>query len=312
MKYLWLVFLVVCSIESIAQSQLTGNPGLTPPKADTLFINQRWAEAIPLYEQAVLAGFTAPLNNFRLGYARQKTGNYTTAKKDYQVVLSKNPPIPLLRMTLVNLAKLSSLSGQLDSCKFYLRLAMDQGYSNLQDLEQSPEFILLRADKLFPEIHDSISFRAYPCKQLTEARWFDFWVGEWEVYVTGTSNLAGHSKIEKIAGDCAILENWTSTAGNFNGKSINFYNSQTLKWEQHWVGSAGGYQKFEHGEYKDSAMHFSFTRTNNNGTEAKGRFTFYNQGSNQVRQFSESSTDQGKTWTVDYDFTYTRKSGAGE
>jgi len=309
MKYLWIVFSLVYSIGSTGQSQSTAAASLTPPEADTFFMNQRWAEAIPLYERAVLSGYTAPVNYFRLGYARQKTGNYTTAKNDYQAVLSNNPPSPLLRMTLVNLAKVSALSGQIDSCKVYLRMAMDQGYTNLQDLEQSSEFSLLRADKQFPEIHDSLSFRAYPCKQLAEARWFDFWVGDWEVYVTGTNNLAGHSKIEKIAGDCAILENWTSTAGNFNGKSINFFNSQTLKWEQHWIGSAGGYQKFEHGEYKESAMHFSFTRTNTNGTETKGRFNFFNQGPDQVRQFSESSTDQGKTWTVDYDFTYNRKSG---
>jgi hypothetical protein len=26
-----------------------------------------------------------------------------------------------------------------------------------------------------------------------------------------------------------------------------------------------------------------------------------------VRQFSRGSTDGGKTWTVEYDFTYTRK-----
>jgi len=30
-------------------------------------------------------------------------------------------------------------------------------------------------------------------------------------------------------------------------------------------------------------------------------------GPDKVRQFSRGSTDGGKTWNVEYDFTYTRK-----
>jgi len=37
-----------------------------------------------------------------------------------------------------------------------------------------------------------------------------------------------------------------------------------------------------------------------------GRFIFYNEGPNQVRQFNEQSSDGGKTWTTSYDLTYKR------
>ncbi|MEW6208480.1 MAG: hypothetical protein AB1631_08935 [Acidobacteriota bacterium] len=37
------------------------------------------------------------------------------------------------------------------------------------------------------------------------------------------------------------------------------------------------------------------------------RLTFFNLGADRVRQFSERSTDGGKTWAVGYDFTYIRK-----
>ncbi len=36
------------------------------------------------------------------------------------------------------------------------------------------------------------------------------------------------------------------------------------------------------------------------------RLRFYDRGTDRVRQFSEGSTDGGKTWAVEYDFTYQR------
>lgn len=298
--------LVCLSTRCLAQNQSPLISMRILSQADSLFFKNQWKEAIPLYEQVMESGNPAPLNHYRLGYSRQQMGNYTLAKQDYFRALAQKPQNPVLRMTFVNLAKIYGQSGQVDSCTILLSRALEQGYANLLDLEKSPEFDLLRTDPSYAEIHDSLLIRAYPCKWSAEAKWFDFWVGEWNVYVTGTINQAGYSKIEKIAGDCAILENWTSAAGNFSGKSINFYNTLTSKWEQHWIGSAGGYQKFDHGEFKDGAMRFSFTRVNGNGSESIGRFIFYNQGSDQVRQFSESSKDQGQTWIVDYDFTYKR------
>ncbi len=66
-------------------------------------------------------------------------------------------------------------------------------------------------------------------------------------------------------------------------------------------------QEFVNGEYKDSAMRFDFTTIDAKGNKIIGRFIFYNRGSNQVRQFNETSNDDGKTWTISYDFTYIRK-----
>jgi hypothetical protein len=42
------------------------------------------------------------------------------------------------------------------------------------------------------------------------------------------------------------------------------------------------------------------------GKVLQRRLRFYNLGADRVRQFSEGSTDDGKTWTVEYDFTYNR------
>ena len=41
-----------------------------------------------------------------------------------------------------------------------------------------------------------------------------------------------------------------------------------------------------------------------NGAPSKRHLQFFNQGPDKVRQFSQMSTDGGKTWTIEYDFTY--------
>ena len=107
-----------------------------------------------------------------------------------------------------------------------------------------------------------------------------------------------------------ILENWTALGpAPHNGKSMNYVNAQTNKWEQLWIGSAGGpgyVTRFYDGEYKDSVMQFTFEANGPQGKQA-GRFKFFNQGPDQVRQLSETSADGGKTWNTNYDFTYKRK-----
>ena len=61
------------------------------------------------------------------------------------------------------------------------------------------------------------------------------------------------------------------------------------------------------GEFKDSAMRFEGESHRPEGTRILRRLTFFNLGLDRVRQFSEASTDGGKTWNLDYDFTYIRK-----
>jgi hypothetical protein len=54
-------------------------------------------------------------------------------------------------------------------------------------------------------------------------------------------------------------------------------------------------------------MRFTFEQLNPQGGKQTGRFIFFNEGPDQVRQFNEVSSDGGKTWTTLYDFVYKRK-----
>jgi hypothetical protein len=152
----------------------------------------------------------------------------------------------------------------------------------------------------------------FPCMDDKKARQFDFWIGDWDVYKNGTDKLAGISKIEMASGGCMILENWTSKGPTpFNGKSMNYVNPSNGKWEQLWIGSDGIHnnnpQKFVDGEYRDNAMRFTFEQFSSDNKKQIGRFIFYNNGPDEVRQFNEVSSDEGKTWTTVYDFIYKRR-----
>jgi hypothetical protein len=145
------------------------------------------------------------------------------------------------------------------------------------------------------------------CMDIPQAREFDFWIGEWTVYATGSDKLAGYSKIEMAAGGCMILESWTSAGQPFSGKSMNFVDPSTKKWKQVWVGSNGlNVSEFLNGVYTEGAMRFEFEEKTPSGSLQKVKFHFHHVSANEVRQVHQTSPD-GQTWATTYDFTYKRK-----
>lgn len=69
-------------------------------------------------------------------------------------------------------------------------------------------------------------------------RQFDFWVGAWDVYATGTNTLVAHSLIERRYNGCAIRENWMPLQGQ-GGGSFSAWRPGTNNWRQTWVDSSG-------------------------------------------------------------------------
>lgn len=141
------------------------------------------------------------------------------------------------------------------------------------------------------------------CKS-PESRQFDFWVGDWEVVKTGTTDARGLSSVQLILGDCVILENYTYKT--YAGKSLNVYNASLKKWQQFWVDNTGQPVEFI-GEYKDQEMKLTAESLDAKDNKTLRRMTFSQIGEGRVRQLGENSKDNGKTWTVTYDLTYTKK-----
>jgi hypothetical protein len=142
-------------------------------------------------------------------------------------------------------------------------------------------------------------------------RQFDFWLGEWEAF-TVNGKKAGDSKISMILDSCVILEEWTSATVQqgirYAGKSYNTYNMVEKKWQQYWLDNTGGVTAYFNGRFEQDKMILETVPTKQPDSSVKMlKMTFYNLGPDKVRQFGQSSSDQGKTWITDFDLEYRRK-----
>ncbi|HEY3933073.1 MAG TPA: hypothetical protein VGL65_00500 [Gemmatimonadales bacterium] len=143
-----------------------------------------------------------------------------------------------------------------------------------------------------------------PCRADSNARRFDFWVGEWKVTASNTAVVVGHSQIVIVSGGCALLENWTAANGA-DGKSLNTYNPSLRHWEQFWVGSGGAVTEYRDSEWRDDTLVYLAHSISPSGPYLQ-RLSFAPVDSNTVRQLGETSTDGGQSWTIGYDLYYHR------
>ena len=277
-------------------------------KADSLFMAGNWILAKQAYEAVLKDTSRNALAWNRLGFANYNLKNYDVSIKCFEKSLSQNPASPLKAIIFSRMARVYAEKNDNKIAYTALDSAISLGYSNVKEMDTLADYNIIRSDPYFKHLRDQVYINGNPCMADPHHREFDFWIGEWEVYPTGTNPAGPGAKnvIQLISGGCALLENWESLASN--GKSINFIDPVNNKWKQSWAGNyANGTQEFVNGEYKDSAMHFTFETTNAKGQKIIGRFIFYNQWPNQVRQFNETSADGGKTWTTSYDLTYYRR-----
>lgn len=144
-----------------------------------------------------------------------------------------------------------------------------------------------------------------PACDTPEHRAFDFWIGEWRAYVTGTDDLAGLSTIAREDGGCVVTEHWRSQRSAYTGRSLNIFNAETGHWEQFWVDSSGDITHFIGNPMPDGMQ---LTAEDDVGpgqpTPIFNRMTFTRNPDGSVRQHGQASTDRGKTWVDRYDFTY--------
>lgn len=129
-----------------------------------------------------------------------------------------------------------------------------------------------------------------------EHRQLDFWAGEWDVYRTGTEEMAGRSTVERIYNDCAIRETWRPFDMN-EGGSVSSYDRAAGAWRQTWVDSTA--ERIDYtGRVENGRMVFLAERLGR-----RTRVTQWREG-DLVRQVGETSTDGGRSWTPSYDYTY--------
>ena len=147
---------------------------------------------------------------------------------------------------------------------------------------------------------------------------FDFWVGEWDVYVTGaetkedgTPRVVAHSTIEKLYSGCAIRENWKPFSPN-KGGSLSAYNPRTEMWEQTWIGSSPGSVYFKgHAVRLGITLTGTWPNVGGPGRDGLIRMTYTpNEIDGSVRQLGQVSYDNSESWEPSFDYTYRPKTSA--
>lgn len=312
-----LVFVVVTSVSS---QQTAPTPSPLQQKADSLFLASDYAKAIPAYEAFFKKDVTSPISWNRYGFSLQKTGAIDKAATAYQRALDLKPTGGLLLIVLSRVAMIHGMKNEVEPFFATIDSMIRAGYADITGYDTTSEYASMKTDPRYATLRPRVESNAFPCRHNPKFRLFDFWIGEWVVNPTATpATIAGWSKIEMMAGGCGILENWTSNpaggaaSGPFEGKSINYFDSARGGWQQYWVGSAPMGTPmlwFYNGQYDENLKAMVFETDPGpgpNGEKQLGRLRFFNQGTDQVRQWSESSTDYGATWVTSYDFTYKRK-----
>ncbi|HEV7780542.1 MAG TPA: tetratricopeptide repeat protein [Chitinophagaceae bacterium] len=286
--------------------------------ADSLYSLEQWEKALPLYEKALASSPQAPLLYSKAGFCYFNLGKNDKALERYQKALEYKFVQPGGKAIVeMRIARVFAKTGRAEKAFEFIDSSLAHGYPELNEFEAVAEFASIRTTQKYKERRDLLFKSVYPCSSDPRKREFDFWVGEWDVYNPGNL-LVGHSLIQKIAGECVILENWTGLrGGTYEGKSVNFYDPAKEKWQQFWMGSYAELSNSEEGEYidytsnampayKGFGMRFKRKDKDNNG-EYIANFVFFNLGPDKVRQFLEKSYDGGKTWVVGLNLTYVRK-----
>ena len=269
--------------------------------ADGQYTNEQWAEAAKGYQQYLKTNEQDSSAWFRLANCQLKLGEYEASLKNFDRAVAGNfyPGY-----TLYTKSKVYALQDKQSSAFESLQQALDRGFGNFRLMEQDPEWTAYQQDEKFLALVDACKVNTYPCLSDSVRRHFDFWLGEWDVYVNGAK--VGENSITMANGGCALHESYT-TPGTYTGQSINYFDKLDNKWHQTWVGSAGGVLDYVETERGPGMIQFQCDYRDQQGNVVKSRLTFTQNEDGTVRQFFENSKD-GESWTPGFDGLYQPKS----
>jgi len=285
-----------------ATQQSSDNDALAA-EAGAAYDAKDWAKAAKLYAQLSQSPEAPPRVWLRLGASERELGRYDDALAAFDKANAAGAAL----FGEYGEAAVYTAMKQLDKALEHLEKAVQQGYGQPEVMSSDPHLAALRSDPRFAKLLEQAKKNQRPCAYTAENRQFDFWLGEWSVTTTQGAVPAGDSRIELILEDCVVQENWKSQNSPYSGKSYNIYNQALKRWEQYWVDNTGG-NIFFYGGLKDGVLdYWTDEIPQPSGPALKRHLQFIPMGPDRVRQFSRGSTDGGKTWNVEYDFTYTRK-----
>ena len=274
--------------------------GPSMEEANVLYQAENWQGTVEAYREIAKREPKNARAQFRLGVALHRLGKYQQALDAYENAEQNGVPPAIVGYNVA--ASYAALDDR-EKAFEWLTTAVKDEFSQVDKLKSDADLASLRDDPRFAELVHQADVNARPCELLAEYQQFDFWVGAWDVMSAGQT--AGENRIDKLVQGCMLVENWTS-AGGGTGKSINYFDPGKRKWIQVWMDSGGGLIQVE-GELVDGSMDFRGTHTYRDGRVEQYRMKFTPLEDGNVRQFIEQSKDDGETWYVWFDGSYSPK-----
>lgn len=129
---------------------------------------------------------------------------------------------------------------------------------------------------------------------------FDFWLGQWDLVSPAGASSGDSSSIKLATGDCVVDETFTPSTGR--GVSRSMYDARTEQWARIWI-EPGVMLIFVAGGLVNGDMIMTGGSTGTN--QLTNRTVWQPMSNNRVRQFTQTSADNGVTWTNSgFDATY--------
>ena len=287
-------------VAAVFVAQTASPAGPSMEQANQAYSTKNWNTSADAFGAITKADPANALAWLRLGVSLHKLQKYDEALAAFKRIESDSQ---LGASAFYREAETLTKLNRKDDAFLALNKAVDAGFVQTDLIQKDDDLIPLHEDPAFKKIIDKADAVAHPCAHQPEYRQFDFWIGEWDVFTTQGHNPAGTSNIQLILDQCVILENWT---GGGTGKSFNHYDTRLKKWIQDWVDSQSNSVHFER-RLENGVMSYFADSADARGSPIRRHMQFVPIDADHVRQYSQASSDHGKSWTMEYDFTYVRK-----
>lgn len=287
---------------TVFAQQTTNSSGVTQAmrsEANEFYQKKDWQKAADAYQKIVKLEEANVGARYRFGVSLLGLNKNEEAKNQLEKVFATSPN-PVFAF---DLARAYARLGKKEEAFKVLEKSTTLGGISPDALTGERDFATFAGEQRFKDLVKKSDLTVNPCKASEEFRQFDFWIGEWNAK-NAQGITVGSSSIQLILNQCVIFENWSTPVSS--GKSFNIYNAKDKKWHQTWVDDKGLLTHYV-GEFKDGKMVLIAENIDATGKKSLAKMTFSKLPNGDVRQLGENSSDEGKTWTQSFDFTYTRK-----
>ena len=303
--------LVLClNVTAPVHGQATAQgqpPAAELQHANDLFSKADWRGALEAYQKLAAAYPTHALSHFRVGVSLTELGRAAEAEPHIREGERLGMPAP---QAAYRLAQALAEENKADAAIAELLRAAQAGlFAPVSAVQSNAHFSSLTRHEKWATVLDAFDAVVQPCRHDPRFREFDFWVGDWDVRPTGQppNGPPARNTVTLDDNGCVVTEHWKAPSGS-EGQSFNIFDRSYGLWRQTWVDNVGGQHDYR-GALKNGNMVFAGDTPAPNGRPGRipTRLTFFHISKDSVRQFSETSSDSGRTWQVSYDLMYVRR-----